>query len=133
MRENVIAIIVVALLIPLAYLGWIGIQTVFKTVDPNDVIAVSVKLENRCDLNDKVFVAESLTTGRTYRFHNGKMELKLPRKTKLMLTINKSYPGFEYTGVPQRVESNMTLVADCSVSPRLQSTMGAMKEQFNSN
>jgi hypothetical protein len=133
MRENIIAMGVVALFIPAVYFGWLGLKLVFTTVDPNDVIAVSVRLENRCDLDDNVFVAESLTTGRTYRFNNGKMELKLPRKTKLMLTINKSYPGFEYTGIPQKVENTMTLVADCSVSPRLQSTMGAMKEQFNTD
>jgi len=133
MRENIIAMVVVAVIIPAVYLGWLGLQTVFKVVDPNEVISVSVKLENRCELSDDVFVAESLTSGRTYRFNNGNIKLKLPRKTKLMLTINKSYPGFEYTGIPQNVESDMTLIADCSVSPRLQSTLGAMKEQFNSN
>lgn len=133
MRENIIAMVVVALLIPAVYLGWMGLQALFKVADPNEVISVSVRLENRCDLSDNVFVAKSSTSGRTYRFNNGKIALRLPRKTKLMLTINKSYPGFEYTGIPQKVENNMTLVADCSVSPRLQSTMGAMKEQFNNN
>jgi hypothetical protein len=133
MRENIIAVVVVALLIPAAYFGWLGVQTLFKTADPNEIISVTVTLDNRCDFSDKVFVISSLNSVRTYRFQKGEAILKLPRKTKLMLAVSNDYPGFEYSDVPKKVESNMTMVADCSVSPRLRSTLDAMKEQFNND
>ena len=133
MRENILAILILLGLIsgiyflaPLIY-NYIGFE------DSDEIISVSVELENRCLFDDEVFVVKTLNTGRTFRFTNGKAIIRVPRKTQIMLAVSREYPDFAYRDIPQKIDDKMPvkMIADCTTSPRLKSTMDALKNQFN--
>ena len=68
--------------------------------------------------------------GRSAVFRDGMATMRLPEGTKIQLAVSSAYPAFRYDDVPQEISPNVTLIADCSVSPRMKSIFGAMKEQF---
>ncbi len=94
------------------------------------IIMVKATLENRCKVIDETFVAEAPDQGRRAPFRDGIAIMRLPEGAKIQLAVSSAYPAFRYDGAPQPVAPNVTLVADCSVSPRLRSIFGSMKETF---
>ena len=93
-------------------------------------MSVRIKLKNECTVGDDTFIVESPTHNRTSKFYNGVAKMRLPTNAKVKLSVSPEYPNFEYDSIPESITTDMILVADCSVSPRLKSIFGAMQERF---
>lgn len=132
MRENVIAVVVIIGIITGLYFLIPVIYPLIAQPDPDEVITVSIELENRCSFDDDVFVVKTVKSERSFRFTNGKAIISVPRKAQLVLAVSRDYPGFEYSDIPHKISEDMPMkmIADCTTSPRLQSTMDALKQQF---
>ena len=91
---------------------------------------VTIRLQNECSIIDDAFIVEVLEHGRSSKFYNDVALMRLPETAKVKLSISPAFPDFVYDGSPETVAANMTLVADCSVSPRLKSIFGAMRDRF---
>ena len=116
------------ILVLLSYFLWPQIRENFEEKEP---ILARISLENRCSFRDEVFVIEDQSSGRKAQFKNGNVSLKVLKGTMLKLGISPLYPDFRYDGLPQEAEPEMTFIADCSASPRMQMIMDSMKESFN--
>ena len=103
-----------------------------KNLDATKYLDVTIRLQNECSVIDDTFIAEVTTQRRTSRFYNGVAMMRLPETAKVKLSVNPVFPDFKYDGIPESVASDMVLVADCSVSPRLKSIFGAMNDKFGS-
>jgi hypothetical protein len=104
-----------------------GLQAQFL---PPKMISVTIRLDNRCSVDDRVFVAYAPAQRRTARFIKKTAIMRLPENAKIQLAIANGYPDFNYDDVAQDVASTVVLVADCEVSPRLRSIFGSMNEKF---
>jgi len=133
MRENILAVLILLGLISGVYFLAPVIYDQFGYDDPDEIVTVTVELENKCLFDDDVFVVKTLNTSRTFRFSNGKAIIRVPRKTQIMLAVSREYPEFSYSDVPQKIDDKMPMkmIADCTTSPRLKSTMDALQNQFN--
>ena len=133
MRENILAVLILLGLISGVYFLAPVVYDQFGYDDPDEIVTVTVELENKCLFDDDVFVVKTLNTSRTFRFSNGKAIIRLPRKTQIMLAVSREYPEFSYSDIPQKIDDKMPMkmTADCTNSPRLKSTMDALQNQFN--
>lgn len=111
-------------------LFWFFMPGFSDNFDPPEIILVTATLENRCSVIDETFVAEAPEQGRRAPFRNGVAIMRLPEGSTIQLAVSSAYPAFRYDDMPQPVAPNVTLVADCDVSPRLRSIFGSMKEKF---
>ena len=98
--------------------------------DPPKIILVTATLENRCSVIDEAFVVEAPEQGRRAPFRDGVAIMRLPEGSTIQLAVSSAFPAFRYDDVPQAVAPNITLVADCDVSPRLRTIFGSLKEKF---
>ena len=114
----------------LSGLLWFFMPGFSKKFDTPQIIMVKATLENRCSVIDETFVAEAPEQGRRAPFRDGVAIMRLPEGAKIQLAVSSAYPAFRYDDVPQPVAPNVTLIADCSVSPRLRSIFESMKETF---
>ena len=114
----------------IAGLLWFFMPGFSKNFDSPKIIMVKATLENRCSVIDETFVAEAPEQGRRALFRDGIAIMRLPEGAKIQLAVSSAYPAFRYDDVPQPVAPNVTLIADCSVSPRLRSIFESMKETF---
>ena len=94
------------------------------------IITVKIYLDNQCSVPDSVFVVSVPKKGRSAVFRDGMATMRLPEGTKIQLAVSSAYPAFRYDDIPQEISPIVRLIADCSVSPRMKSIFGAMKEQF---
>jgi len=101
-----------------------------KNIDAPKYLDITIRLQNECSIINDAFIAEAPEQRRTSKFHNGVAKMRLPETAKVKLSVNPIFPDFVYDGVPETVTPEMVLVADCSVSPRLKSIFGAMREKF---
>ena len=109
------------------YFFW---PTLSKEFEKKDIILVKIKLENRCSFDESVFIVVHKDTGTKVPFNNGIANINVQEGSDLTLALSPLYPDFRYDGVPKPAESNMTMIADCSASPRMQMIMDSMKESF---
>lgn len=96
---------------------------------PQDIRAI-ITLDNRCNLDDDVFIVLVPETGETARFHGNVAYMILPENHTVKLVVSPLYPGFIYDDLAKPVKEKVALVAECNQPPRLDSIFGAMKEQF---
>ena len=118
------------LIVGLSALFWFFMPGFSNKFEPPKIIMVKATLENRCTVIDETFVAEAPEQGRRAPFHDGVAIMRLPEGAQIQLAVSSAYPAFRYDDVPQPVAPNITLIADCGVSPRLRSIFGSMKETF---
>ena len=114
----------------LSGLFWFFVPGFSNNFNPPKIIMVKATLENRCSVIDETFVAEAPEQGHQAPFRDGIAIMRLPEGAKIQLAVSSAYPAFIYDDVPQTVAPNVTLIADCGVSPRLRSIFGSMKETF---
>jgi hypothetical protein len=96
---------------------------------PQDIRAI-ITLDNRCKLDDEVFIVLVPETGQTARFHGNIAHMILSENATVKLAVSPLYPGFVYDDLAKPVKEKVTLIAECGQPPRLDSIFGAMKEQF---
>ena len=109
------------------WFGMPNIQNVFKEVK---IISVTVKLDNKCSLDDDSFVVAVPGTDIIVPFRNKIARLRLKSDRKVQLRANPKYPAIRYDGMFVDVKENVILEADCTTSPRLKGIFKSMKDQF---
>ncbi|WP_438997772.1 hypothetical protein [Candidatus Puniceispirillum sp.] len=120
-----------SLFIGLAFVAyWFLVPPIKAALAPPQDIIVSVTLDNRCDIEDDVFIVTVPELGRSARFHSSIARMTLPDNVTVKLAISPLFPNFVYDGLAKPVKEKVTLIAECSQPPRLDSIFGAMKEQF---
>ena len=104
-----------------------NVRNVFKEVK---LMSVTVKLDNKCSLDDDSFVVAVPGTDIIVPFRNKVARLRLKSDRKLQLRANPKYPAIRYDGMFVDVKENVILEADCTTSPRLKGIFKSMKDQF---
>ncbi|MDA8653840.1 hypothetical protein N9M50_01760 [Alphaproteobacteria bacterium] len=112
------------------FLIWDSLLDSGFSFGPPKRIAVTVKLENLCEVSDNAFVVREPKSKAMSYFKNGVAYMNLYSDRKIMLEVSPKYPGFEYSILLVPVAPEVTLVADCSVSPRQGRIINLMREQF---
>ena len=121
---GILGILVIFIII---WFGMPNVQNVFKEVK---MISVTVKLDNKCSLDDDSFVVAVPGTDIIVPFRNKIARLRLKSDRKLQLRANPKYPAIRYDGMFVDVKENVILEADCTTSPRLKGIFKSMKDQF---
>ena len=109
------------------YFFW---PTLSREFEKKEIILVKIKLVNKCSFQEDVFIITHKDSGRSVQFNNGLANINVKEGSELTLGLSPLYPDFRYDGVPQPAKSDMTMIADCSASPRMQMIMESMKESF---
>ena len=122
-----IGILGILLIFTIIWFGMPNVQNVFKEVK---MISVTVKLDNKCSLDDDSFVVAVPGTDIIVPFRNKVARLRLKSDRKLQLRANPKYPAIRYDGMFVDVKENVILEADCTTSPRLKGIFKSMKDQF---
>ena len=111
----------------IVWFGMPNVQNIFKEVK---IISVTVKLDNKCTLDDDTFVVAVPGTDIIVPFRNKIARLRLKSDRKIQLIANPKYPAIKYDGMFEDVKKNVVLEADCTTSPRLKGIFKSMKDQF---
>ena len=111
----------------IVWFGMPNIQNIFKEVK---IISVTVKLDNKCSLDDDTFVVAVPGTDIIVPFRNKIARLRLKSDRKIQLIANPKYTAIKYDGMFEDVKKNVVLEADCTTSPRLKGIFKSMKDQF---
>ena len=125
--KTLIGILGILFIFAIVWFGMPNIQNVFKEVK---MISVTVKLDNKCSLDDDSFVVAVPGTDIIVPFRNKVARLRLKSDRKLQLRANPKYPAIRYDGMFVDVKENIILEADCTTSPRLKGIFKSMKDQF---
>ena len=122
-----IGILGVLFIFAIIWFGMPNVRNVFKEVK---MMSVTVKLDNKCSLEDDSFVVAVPGTDIIVPFRNKIARLRLKSDRKLQLRANPKYPAIRYDGMFVDVKENVILEADCTTSPRLKGIFKSMKDQF---
>ena len=122
-----IGILGILFIFAIVWFGMPNVQNAFKKVK---MISVTVKLDNKCSLDDDSFVVAVPGTDIIVPFRNKIARLRLKSDRKLQLRANPKYPAIRYDGMFVDVKENVILEADCTTSPRLKGIFKSMKDQF---
>ncbi len=121
---GILGILLVFLIV---WFGMPNVQNIFKEVK---IISVTVKLDNKCTLDDDTFVVAVPGTDIIVPFRNKIARLRLKSDRKIQLIANPKYTAIKYDGMFEDVKKNVVLEADCTTSPRLKGIFKSMKDQF---
>ena len=88
-----IGILGVLFIFAIIWFGMPNVQNVFKEVK---MISVTVKLDNKCSLDDDSFVVTVPGTDIIVPFRNKIARLRLKSDRKLQLRANPKYPAIRY-------------------------------------
>ncbi len=105
-------------------------EFVYNLTKPK-TIPISITLDNQCSFTDEAFIVLNPKSGRTAKFYGGKAIIYLPENAKVKLTMSSEYPDFVYDGDLEKVKENMTLEANCEISPRLKNIFDSMNKRFS--
>ncbi|MDB2324509.1 hypothetical protein N9W44_02955 [Alphaproteobacteria bacterium] len=130
MKDFLIIIVMASSLVVFGLGGWWVYDSGILKPKPKPLVQATIILDNRCELLDEVFVVSAPQIGRTTPFYNKRALFKLPEGTLLQLATSSLYPDVAYDGIPQKIEPEMTLIADCSLTPRLEGIFGSMRDTF---
>ena len=125
--KTLIGILGILFIFAIVWFGMPNVQNIFKKVK---MISVTVKLDNKCSLDDDSFVVAVPGTDIIVPFRNKIARLRLKSDRKLQLKANPKYPAIRYDGMFVDVKENVILEADCTTSPRLKGIFKSMKDQF---
>ena len=126
-QQTFFILIIIIFLSTTLYFFW---PTLKKEFERNEVILVTIKLDNRCSLLEDAFIVKHKNSNKTATFNNGRATINVEEGSELTLALSPRYPDFRYDGIPQPAKSNMTMIADCTESPRMKMIMDSMNESF---
>ena len=129
-KVSVTLFVCAATLVLMFGIYYLLIPSFSKNIDAPKYLDITIRLQNECSIIDEAFIAEAPEQRQTSKFYNGVAKMRLPESATVKLSVNPVFPDFVYDGVAETVTPKMVLVADCSVSPRLRSIFGAMRERF---
>lgn len=78
------------------------------------VIVADIKLDNRCELRDHVFIARDLTTGKYASFSGGRAKLRTRERNRVTVEFAPQYRDVEFFSRTVPVSKDMVMVAKCS-------------------
>ncbi|MEL0099961.1 MAG: hypothetical protein VW907_10425 [Opitutae bacterium] len=133
MKFLVSLIVAVTTITALGVILWYTMPGFRAGLQPAKIIQVKAYLDNRCSLGDDAFVMYAPKQERTARFYDRIATMRLPENATVQLAMSAAYPNFKYDDVPVKVAPEVTLIADCSASPRLKSVFDSMNKQFKNN
>jgi hypothetical protein len=123
---NLILVALLVLIVLAVALGFAFQQ--WRDATPKPMVSM-IRLNNQCGLIDDAFMAAS-TDGQRVEFANGLAVLRTMSNERVFLKSNPLYPAFGFESPPVKVQSSMTLTAQCSNVDR---TIDALREQFKPN
>ena len=127
-RQQVFFLVAIGIFVSVTlYFFW---PTLSQEFEKKEIILVKIKLVNKCSFQEDVFIITHKDSGRTAQFNNGLANINVKEGSDLTLGLSPLYPDFRYDGIPQPAKSDMTMIADCSASPRMQMIMESMKNSF---
>tara|TARA_A100001011_G_scaffold381419_1_gene449930 strand:+ start:343 stop:741 length:399 start_codon:yes stop_codon:yes gene_type:complete len=126
-KQAIFVGVILSFLLVTMYFFW---PTLTKQFEKKEIILVTIKLDNRCSLFEEAFIVVHEDTNRTTTFNNGLATINVREGSDLTLALSPRYPDFRYDGIPQPAKAKMTMIADCSKSPRMQMIMDSMNESF---
>ena len=127
-RQQVFFLVAIGIFVSVTlYFFW---PTLSQEFEKKEIILVKIKLVNKCSFQEDVFIITHKDSGKIVQFNNGLANINVKEDSELTLGLSPLYPDFRYDGVPQPARSDMTMIADCSASPRMQMIMESMKESF---
>ena len=100
-------------------------------LNKKEIIPVSIKLENECSFTDDAFIVLEPESGRIAKFYGGKAIIYLPENSRVKLSMSSDFPDFAYDGDLTKIKREMTLVANCDVSPRLKNIFDSFNKRFS--
>lgn len=109
---------------------WYGMPGFQDGLKDPELISVRVKLKNLCGVGDDTFIVREPSTGISAKFSEGVAYMRLYSNRKIQLAVSSRYPDFQYSGEMVSVADEVTMVADCSSSPRQRQFFGTMRDQF---
>jgi hypothetical protein len=93
-------------------------------------LRVQVTLVNRCELIDAAFMVVSEPDGSRATFDRGVAFLDTRKSSRVYLTVNDRFPGFQFESPKKSAAPQVVLTAECGLSDRVDRTIDAMREQF---
>jgi hypothetical protein len=81
-------------------------------IDRRPIVA-QIKLDNRCEFLDRVFVVRDLATGSYASFAGGRAKLRTRERNRVVVEFAPRFRDVTYYGQPIPVRKNMTMVAKC--------------------
>ena len=112
-----------------AAIGWWIVEGQAQRDEP---LRVQVTLVNRCELIDAAFMVVSEPDGARANFDRGVAFLDTRKSSRVYLTVNDKFPGFDFESPKKQAAPTVVLTADCGLSDRVDRTIDAMRDQFRS-
>lgn len=108
---------------------WMIAPAFQKSAKPRMIMA-EIRLDNRCEVDDRAFAVQVVETGVVMAFTEGRARLPLRSDRKVRLIANPAFPDVTYEGSDFPVAEKLALIASCGVSDRLQNVFSAFGTQF---
>ena len=118
----VVALGLVRLLLPI-------VQDAVNTGD-GAVIRAEVRLINQCPLANSSFAVRNTDTGRSIQFSSGRAQIRGAQGTYLQIVLASRFDDVTFSGEKQRIKSQMTMTADCTVGERMRGVMDGIGDKF---
>lgn len=110
-----------------AGIGW---WIVAGQADRDEPLRVQVTLVNQCELIDGAFMVVSEPDGVRATFDRGVAFLDTRKSSRVYLTANDKYPGFQFESPKKDAAPSVVLTAECGLNDRVDRTIDAMRDQF---
>jgi len=97
---------------------------------PARMITAEVVLVNNCEVPDRYFAVEQVSTGRRFRFSGDRVQLKIREGEQLTLALDSRYDQVEYSGTMFRAAAFQRVTADCSLGERQDGVTSGLRGTF---
>ena len=77
------------------------------------VIVADIKLDNRCEFRDHVFIARDLNSGKYASFSGGRAKLRTRERNRVTIEFSPQYREVEFYARTVPVAKDMVMVANC--------------------
>jgi len=118
-----------AILLLVAIVGYLVMQVSVSNA-PARIITAEVVLVNNCEVPDRYFAVEQVSTGRRFRFSGDRVQLKIKEGEQLKLALDSRYDQVEYNGTLFRAAAFQRVTADCSLGERQHGVTDGLRGAF---
>jgi hypothetical protein len=95
-------------------------------------LRVTVELDNQCELVDDAFMAVSEPDGQRAYFANRVAILETRSDAYVAVRASDRYPGVAYESSRVSAASNLRFTVNCGLSERVERTLDALRDRFQS-
>jgi len=112
-----------------AIAGYLAMQIPSSTKAGRQIMA-DIVLVNKCEVPDRYFAVQQLSSGRRFRFSGKQLQVKVEEGEAMKLVLDSRYDEVEYNGVTFRVAAFQRVIADCSAGERQQGITDGLRGTF---